>query len=323
MIIDLDSFGPLNDALASAEQQGLVVNDIMTERQGITSILQGALSQIPELFGELLAGSPEEPRISKESVQYFSKTVAGQPRVRPAWFFDAKQQGEGIVDVSTHLAGLIMWQVFPDEPVDYHNLNDDVEVISARIWDTSLAPSQFNMVTNETTYPDYLAPQVENGSDLNVAANGEFVFRLRGVHCKVSVQWGFENPQGGDTHYFMMRGTRTNLVIRQDEAQDCKPTLYLEPGEETNQDLSRSIVNKALESLSDRYPGLSAKPSGFEWEIKIPEAHQERHELLFARVTQQYLQHLVDGALPAWEHTNLLTKYFITTCAYALSRREE
>lgn len=321
MIIDPGSFGPLKDALASAEQKGLVVNDIMTERHEITSILQRALSQIPELFGELVVGSPEEPAISKESVHYFSKTVAGQPLVRPAWFFDAKQQGEGIVDVSTHLADLIMWQVFPEEPIDYQSPNDDVEVISARSWDTSLTLSQFNIVTHETTYPDYLSPPVENGSDLNVAANGEFVFRVRGVHAKISMQWGFENPKGGDTHFSIMRGTRANLVIWQDEAQDFRPTLYLEPSEEANQEQFGSVVNKALASLIDQYPGLFADPSEFGWEIKIPELYREGHEAHFTRVTQRYLQHLANGAMPAWERTNLLTKYFITTRAYALSRR--
>ena len=187
MIIDPDSFIVLKDALALAEHQGLIVDDIMTERHEITSILQRALSQIPDLFGELVAGSPEEPAISKESVHYFSKIAAGQPLVRPAWFFDVKQQGEGIVDVSTHLADLIMWQVFPEEPIDYQNPNDGVEVISARRWDTPLTRTQFKKVTHETTYPDYLASSVENDSILSVAANGAFVFKVRGVHCKISV----------------------------------------------------------------------------------------------------------------------------------------
>lgn len=322
MIINPNSFNVLQDALALAEQQGLLVNDIMTERHEITSILQRALFQIPELFGELVAGSPEEPAISKESVHYFSKIVAGQPLVRPAWFFDVKQQGEGIVDVSTHLTDLIMWQLFPEEPIDYQNPNDGVEVISAQSWDTQLTPSQFEKVTHETIYPDYLASRVENDSILSVAANGAFVFKVRGVHSKVSVQWGFENPNGGDTHYSIVRGTRTNLVIRQDEAQHFKPTLYLEPGEEANQQAFGSIVNNALESLGDQYPGLSVAPSEFGWEIKIPEVYIEGHEAHFTKVTQRYLQYLADGALPAWERTNLLTKYFITTQAYALSREE-
>ena len=71
MIIHPDSFTVLKDALALADEQGILVNDIMTERHEITSILQRALSQNPDLFGELVAGSPEEPAISKESVHFF------------------------------------------------------------------------------------------------------------------------------------------------------------------------------------------------------------------------------------------------------------
>ena len=71
MIIDPDGFNVLKDVLELADQQRPLVNDIMTERHDITSILQRRLSQIPELFGELVAGSPEEPAISKESFHYF------------------------------------------------------------------------------------------------------------------------------------------------------------------------------------------------------------------------------------------------------------
>lgn len=125
-----------------------------------------------------------------------------------------------------------------------------------------------------------------------------------------------------------MRGTRANLVIRQDEAQHFKATLYLEPGEGENQQAFgsqafSSTVDKALGSLSDQNPGLSGEPSEFGWKIKIPEAYDEGHEAHFTRVTQRYLQYLDDEALPAWERTNLLTKYFITTQAYALSREEK
>ena len=143
---------------------------------------------------------------------------------------------------------------------------------------------------------------------------------MRGVHGKVSVRWGFTNPKGGDTHYSIMRGTRANLVIRQDEAQQFKATLYVEPGEDADQQAFGSRLGEALESLSDRYEGLSAEPSEFGWEIKIPEAYKEGHEDHFTRVTELYLHYLAEGALPAWERTNLLTKYFITTQAYALSR---
>ena len=320
MIIKPDQFSTLKSALESADEQGLVVNDIMTERHEITTILQKALSRVPELFGELIKGSPEEPGIVKESVHFFYKTVAGETLVRPSWFFDVNQQGEAIADVSTHLVDMILWQVFPEEPIDYRSPDEGVEVDSARVWDTELKQSQFELITNRENFPDYLMSSVSNDSILNVTANGEFIFKVRDVYGKVSVEWGFTNPEGGDTHYSNMRGTRANLVIRQDVEQDFTATLYVEPKGEANSEAFETTLNDALNQLSDRYPGLRAEESQFGWEIVIPEQFSETHEEHFTRVTEHYLDALVDGELPEWERTNLLTKYYITTQAYEKSR---
>ena len=51
--------------------------------------------------------------MTKESVHYFSKLVSGAPLKRPAWFFDTAQQGEGLVDITTHLVDLVQWACFP------------------------------------------------------------------------------------------------------------------------------------------------------------------------------------------------------------------
>jgi predicted dehydrogenase len=319
MVIYPDDFSVLTAALASADSQGLLVNDIMTERHEITSILQRALSQDEALFGELVEGSPEAPAITKESVHYFYKNVAGQPLVRPAWFFDVDQQGKAIVDVSTHLVDLILWQAFPGEPISYADPSDGVEVLSARSWATELTPTQFERVTHKEAYPAYLMPDVEGDSILHIEANGEFVFKVRDVHGKVAVRWGYENPTGGDTHYSIMRGTKANLVIRQDEAQDYQATLYVEPAEGVDPEAFETTLTQALENLSDRYAGLSVAPSAFGWEIQIPEQYKEGHEEHFTRVTEQYLDYLVEGTLPVWERANLETKYYITTQAFALS----
>lgn len=319
MVIKPDDFPALKATLETADEEGLLVNDIMTERYVTATQLQRALSQVPELFGELRKGSPEEPAITKESVHHYFKTVAGEPLIRPAWFFDAEQQGEPIVGVSTHLVDLILWEVFPGVPIDYQRQEDEVEVLTARTWNTELTPSEFIQVTDHQAYPDYLQSNVASDSTLQVAGNGEFVFKVRGVHGKVSVRWNYENPDGGDTHYSTMRGTKANLVIRQQAQQDFKPTLYVEPIEE-NDDQFQSALQQALESLSDRYQGLTAESSDFGWKVNIPEEYEEGHEEHFARVTEQYLDYLVEGRLPEWERTNLLTKYYITTKAYELSR---
>lgn len=318
MVIDPDKFGLLEDVMQLAGEKGLVVNDIMTERHEITTIIQRLLAQDSDLFGELVPGSPEVPAISKESVHFFSKQVSGKPLIRPAWFFDDKQQGHAIVDVSTHLVDLILWQCFPDEFIDYKNPSDEVAVVAARTWDTPLTLTQFAKVTQETAFPDYLAPNLADNNTLNVAANGEFVFKARGVHGKVSVRWGFENPEGGDTHYSIMRGTKANLVIRQDKPQNYKATLYVEPLGDVSDQAFAAVLASALDRLPAAYDALTVQSSEFGWEIQIPDAYREGHEAHFARVTRLYLEYLEAGKIAHWERINLLTKYYITTQAYRM-----
>ena len=111
-----------------------------------------ALSMKPEVFGVLLDGSQSEPSISKESIHHLSKKVSGKPLVRPAWFLDTDQQGEGIVDVTTHLVDLVQWEAFPNQIID----RSDIEIISSRRWTTRLAPHQFKNITGLDHYPKYL-----------------------------------------------------------------------------------------------------------------------------------------------------------------------
>jgi len=319
MIITPGQFPLLRETLQSADEQGLVMNDMMTERHEITTILQKELSQNPELFGDLIAGSTEQPAIEKESVHFFYKTVAGETLIRPPWFFDTTQQGEAIVDVSTHLVDKIFWQVFPEQPVDYRNPDHDVDVIEARAWSTDLTGEQFELITGVAAFPDYLLDDVENNV-LKVNANGEFLFRANGVYAKVGALWGFTNPDGGDTHYSIIRGTKANLVVRQDLEQDFKATLYVEPHGHADGGTFETILQDALEMLSGRYDGLAAHQTEFGWEITVPEEYVETHEEHFTRVTQRFLDALVEGSIPEWERINLETKYYLTTKAFELSR---
>ena len=319
MVIEPDEYPLLEEALRLADEKGLLLYDIMTERYEITTVLQRALSQQPELFGKLETGTVEEPAISKESVHHFFKYVSGNPLIRPAWFFDVSQQGEGIVDVSTHLVDLILWECFPNQAID----TSDVEVVSARRWATELNPEQFERVTGFTEFPDYLRSAVQDNT-LEVFSNGEINFTTRGVHGKASVIWNYQAPEGAaDTHYSIMRGTKANLVIRQDAEQDYQPTLYVEPVGSTAREELEMALEAALQELRGTYPDVASRPTGDGWQIVIPEALRLGHEAHFAQVTEQYLQYLADGKLPEWERTNMLTKYYVTMQGYAMSRSVE
>jgi len=317
MVIKPADFEVLQEAFALADSNEVLLYDIMTERYEITTILQKRLSQFPDLFGEQEKGSLDNPAITKESVHHFFKYVAGSPLQRPPWFFDVEQQGEGVVDVSTHLVDLVFWETFPEQVIDYEN---DLEVLTARRWATELTPSQFERVTKLDTYPDYLQKDVKD-SVLHVYSNGEINFTVKGVHAKVSVIWNYEAPEGAkDTHYSILRGTKANLVIRQGAAQNYLTTLYVEPTEGVEMAAAESALEAALADLSSDYPGLAMEKSENGWIVNIPDKFKVGHEAHFAQVTERYLQYLKDGKLPDWEIPNILAKYYVTTKGYELSR---
>lgn len=317
LVIDAAGFERLRKVFETAERRGVLLYDIMTERYEITTILQKEFSLIPSVFGQLVPGTPEQPAVTKESVHHFSKIVAGSPLVRPAWFFDVTQQGEGLVDVTTHLVDLIQWECFPDVILDWRK---DIEMISARRWPTVLTPEQFQTVTKKETWPDYLRKDVRDGK-LHVYSNGEMVYRLRGVVAKVSVIWNFEAPPGGgDTHYSIMRGTRVNLVIRQGAEQNWKPTLYIEPVEGVSVSDVEAALNMALPQIQAKYPGVELKRVPAGWEVVIPDSYKVGHEAHFAQVAEKYFRFLREGRMPAWEVPNMIAKYYTTTRALEMAR---
>ena len=315
LVIDEAGFVKLKEAFRIAQENEVMIYDIMTERFEINTILQKELSGIPELFGTLMTGTVENPAISKESVHHFSKQVSGKPLVRPPWFFDVTEEGDGIVDVTTHLVDLIMWEAFPNQIIK----NTEVEMLNASRWPTVLSPSEFKQVTQLDQYPAYLNKDVQD-SLLHVYCNGEMNYTLRGIHAKVSVKWDFKAPEGtGDTHYSMMRGTKAELLIKQGTEEAFKPTLYIRVTEGTHsKEELLGLINK---QVGDQYKGLEVeeiKPG--EWRLIIPEQYKIGHEAHFAQVTENFLKYLEQGALPDWEILNMLTKYHTTTKAYNLAK---
>ena len=317
MSISPEGFEILKTAFAEAKANDVLLYDIMTERFEITTILQKALSRYPDVFGTLKPGTPDDPSITKESVHHFFKYVSGNPLIRPAWFFDVTQQGEGIVDVATHLVDLVFWECFPEQIINYQT---DIEIVNARRSVTELSPSQFENVTGLNTYPDYLLNDVQD-STLRVYSNGEIIFLVKGIHAKVSVIWNYQAPEGAkDTHYSIMKGTLANLVIRQDKPQNYLTTLYVEPTESASATSIETGLKTALAELAKTYPGLTYAAAENGWEIKIPDQFKIGHEAHFAQVTEAFLQYLQQGELPAWEVPNMIAKYFVTSEAYRLSR---
>lgn len=310
MIISPDDFQKLEETFADAKEKGVLLYDIMTERFETTTILQKLLSQSEEVFGKLETGTKEEPAVSKVSVHHFSKIVSGSPLQRPAWFFDVDQQGEGIVDVTTHLVDLVQWECFPEQILS----PSDVTLESARRWPTVISKEEFKGVTGFDDFPGFLQKDIKDGK-LNVYSNGEIIYRLKGIWAKVSVTWNYMPPAGGgDTHYSIMRGSKCDLVIRQGADEKFLPTLYIEKVKGISLPDFTEKLKEALAALP--YDSLQVEAvTGNTLKINVPKKYRVSHEEHFGQVTARFLEYLNDGKLPDWEIPGMITKYYTTTSA--------
>jgi predicted dehydrogenase len=314
MIITPDEFPALQSAFATAKEKGVLLYDIMTERYEVTTILQKMLSQKDEIFGKLTTGSKDEPAVTKVSVHHFSKIVSGSPLLRPAWFFDVEQQGEGIVDVTTHLVDLVQWECFPEQVLR----TSDITMVRAKRWPTLISKDEFKRVTGFDNFPDYLQKDVKDGK-LNVFSNGEMIYQIKGVYAKVSVEWKYEAPVGGgDTHYSVMHGTKCDLIIKQGAEEKFLPTLYITNVKSTSLNEFTTKLKEVVSSLPfDSLQVIAVDKNSLK--IDVPARYRVTHEDHFSQVTEKFLEYLKEGKLPEWEVPNMITKYFTTTSALKMA----
>ena len=319
MCISHEAWNVLERAFSTAKEKGLLIYDIMTERFEITTILQRELARCPHVIGAPVGGDSRDPGIVKDSVHHLFKEVAGQTLIRPEWYFDVEQQGEGIVDVSTHLVDLVFWQSFPGEAVD----RSRIQVLAARHWPTVLSREQYGQITGKNDFPHFLRKQLDRDGRLHYFCNGEILLRVDDLHARISVAWDFEAPPGGgDTHFSVIRGTRAHLCILQGKDQGYRPELSIRPAPGADAELLEQGLRRFIEEISDRYPGLALEPSESGWQVSIPDRYRVGHEAHFGEVTSRYLGFLESGSMPQWEITNMISKYYVTTRALEMARAD-
>ena len=317
MAIDQKNFEVLKDAFKAAARQKVLLYDIMTERSEITNALQRELAALPEVFGSLQKGTPEHPAVEMESVHYFYKSVSGNILMRPAWFMDVAQQGEGITDVATHLVDLVQWECFPDKTIDYQK---DIQIIGANRWSTAMTLDQFSAITKLTSFPDYLKTKVDKNKVLQLFVNGEIDYKLCGTYVRIKALWDYKATAGGDKHYSRLNGTKASLIIKQGAEQLFKPTLFIEPVAGGEAESYNRTLQSTFKRVEAKFPGIELKKTTAGWEVVIPEKYKVGHEAHFAQVTTRFLEYLEKGNIPAWEVPNMIAKYYTTTQALEMAK---
>ena len=319
MAISPADFRLLEEAYQVADSKNVMLYDMMTERYDMLNIIERELINDSDLFGELQPGTPDDPAVYMESVHHFYKEVSGAPLIRPAWYYDVEQQGEGIADVTTHLIDQLFWKCFPDEPINYQQ---DVGNISSTHWATEITLAQFKRSTGEASFPGYLQKQLDNGL-LKVFANGTVVFDVKGSHVGLKVLWNWEAPEGGgDTFVSEIKGTKAILRTEQNREQGFVKQLYVQRPNDIDKSAFEENLTKSINKLQANYPFISCSKTGSEgsYLVNIPRENREGHESHFTYVAERFFQYLVDHDMPEWEISNTLAKYFITTKAVEEAR---
>jgi predicted dehydrogenase len=318
-IIESEAFPKLQAALDMADRRRVIAFDAMTERFEISCLLQRELVNDREVFGEPLKGTPDEPGVQLESLHYLMKEVAGVPNLRPVWFFDIRQQGEGLADVGTHLVERAQWTLFPETAIDYQR---EVAVLRATRWPTVLTHAQFQRVTGAVEFPEFLRTAVKE-DQLEYFCNNSVAYTLRGIHVRVGVRWEFEaRANGKDSVLAVFRGSKSRIEARSGKAEQFRPDLFVFPVKGSGRNALHSALDRKLAGLQKSFPGvvMEAQEGGFH--IVVPDALRTGHEAHFALVCRRFLDYVRDPtALPAWENPNMLAKYYVTTKGIELARR--
>jgi predicted dehydrogenase len=267
--------------------------DIMTERYEILARLRQRVVSRARLFGELIRDA-EHPAIEIASLHHLYKRVNGKPLRRPWWYYDAGIQGDGLVDIQSHLTDQVQWMVSGEGSGD----SEQAPIVHrARRWTTPVSLDLYRDSTGQPEFPDALRGHIDDHV-LALPCNGEIEYSLKGVRIRQRAEWGQREPPGsGDLHPCVIRGTRCHLLVRHGPETGNVAELHLEP--RGNFDIEPALSD-AISDWQGDFPGLGVEVENKGYKLMIPEALRTTHESHFAMVLESFLDYLDAGQWPRW-----------------------
>ena len=284
--------------------------DIMTLRHDVAARLTHRIATSHELFGGLVRSSAE-PAIDLHSVHHLLKVVNGAPLERPPWYYDTRIQGNGLVDIQSHMTDQAQWLVGDGPGFDYGR---DFDLEHARLWGTPVPLDLFRVSTGVEEFPETLAGPLEDGV-LDLACNAEIRYRLRGVSVRQRAEWGQREPEGGgDVHRTTVRGERATILARRDPETAFRAELQVTP-RVPDRSFDRRL-DEALARWGREFPGLSRRGSSHGHEIVIPDGLQTPHEAHFAMVLDDFLDVLDSNEWPGALAARIRSRYTLLANAH-------
>ncbi len=303
---------PFLDQVTTGPQLAI---DIMTIRHSIIARLCHQVVDTPALFGGFATDA--DPVIDIGSVHHIYKRVNGRPLRRPPWYFDVHVQGDGMVDVQSHMVEQAQWWVLGDVVGDYAS---DVVLDNARRWTTPVPLDLFEDSTGLNAYPEPIRQAVQDGV-LHYACNGEIRYRLRDIRIRQTTEWRQREPEGGgDLHSVTLRGRGVNVIVRQGPDTGYRAELHLESV--SGADIEPAL-HAAIDQWQDPFPGLSVVPSDLGFQFVTPPELDRGHESHFPLVLDAFLDHLDRGEWPEALRARIRMRYTLLARAREMALAQE
>ncbi|MCK6491105.1 MAG: hypothetical protein L6R48_22875 [Planctomycetes bacterium] len=288
------------DAMAGSQAHWA---DLMTERHEPWAALFATLARTPAVVGDADPG--RGPVLDKATIHHLAKQVDGVPLVRPAWYFDVREQGEGLIDVTTHLVDQVLLIAGARErPL----APGAVRLQRARRWATAVGEADFRTITASAGFPPALASQAAGGV-LPLMANGELEFTCGRLSARVAAEWRLRAEDGaGDRHRSQFHGTRADLVL---EGGAAGSQLTVVPRGDP------AAVAAALDGwIAATGAAVRADAGG---RMQLRPLQHSGHEEHFAQVLEGFLGGLARPQ-PAWERAATAARYRLLAEALTSAR---
>ena len=296
-----------------SRRKGVVAYDIMTERFEITTMLQRALVNDRGGVRRDRRGTEADPGVYMESVHHLMKVVSGAPNIRPPWFFDTVEQGEGLNDIGTHLVDLVQWTLFPDKAIDYRS---DIRVLAAQRWPTVIPESRVSARHRRPAIrPPALAPAVKDGELEYYCEHARVVCAARRAH-QVERDLGLGSAARRRRHAFRVlsrhAGARRGAPDRGRQIPARAVTSFRRrPSRDAGARRARGAIARAAAHLSRHRRRGARRRDPHHRPAPLFASATRRTSLRWRRISSSYVRDR--RTLPAWERPNMLAKYYVTT----------
>ncbi|MCZ6888555.1 MAG: hypothetical protein O7H39_08670 [Gammaproteobacteria bacterium] len=292
---------------------GPLAMDIMTGRYGALARVRRLIVAREQLFGGFVTDHAEGFAIEIGSKHHLYKIVNGRPLRRPAWYYDVAVQGDGMVDIHSHMIDQVQWLVAGEVELDYER---DFRLTTARRWQTPVPLDLYRESTGEAAFPASVEDAVSDDV-LALSCNGAIEHALLGVSARQHAEWSQREPEGGgDLQSNVVRGRRVSVQMRHGPETGFAPELHVvpAPGEDV-----RVELEAAVDDWQEAFPGIGLEPSSIGFRLTWPAGLDGGHETHFALMLDEFLDYLDAGVWPAALLPRIRSRYTLLARARELS----